>query len=121
VIPATLAWPVLRAGGFEALVEYLETKLNWSNVGNHAPLRTASERAYIAYRDWGRINRRLYVTLAATVTDMALCFIALPFTTRLACSAVGTWTVLIVAVGLGLTCFGLYVLLIAAMVARPTD
>jgi hypothetical protein len=120
-IDPTQAWPVLRAGGFDALVDYLETKLNWSNVRNHGPLRTASERAYTAYRDWGRINQRLYATLAATVTDMALCFIALPFTPRIACSAPGTWTVLILAVGLGLTCFGLYVLLIAAMVGRPTD
>jgi hypothetical protein len=42
-IEPTQAWSVLRAGGFDALVEYLETKLNWSNVRNHGPLRTASD------------------------------------------------------------------------------
>jgi hypothetical protein len=115
------AWPVLSAGGFDALAHYLETELHWSGIRQHSPLRTASEKAHTAYQDWGRINGRLYATLGATVTDMGLCFVALPFTPRIACSRLAVWAVLVVAVGLGIACLGLYVRLIAAMVRRPAD
>jgi lipopolysaccharide export LptBFGC system permease protein LptF len=83
-----------------------------SDIGQNA------QAAHGAYRDCGRINLRLYATLATTVVAIGLCFIALPFTPKL---AVSSWAprILILSVGLGIVCLLLYVWLIYAMVKRP--
>jgi hypothetical protein len=113
-------WPVVRDSGYDAMADRVRDDTR-SILHHNRDLRRACDAAVTAYRDWGRINTRLYLTLAATVTDMGLCFIALPVVPRISCSAPATWAALIVAVGLSLACLGLYVWLIAAMVKRPAD
>jgi len=54
------------------------------------------------------------------VITIALCFIALPFTPRLAASQ-SVLCFLAIAVGLGVVCLLLYVWLIVATVRRPAD
>lgn len=120
-IDVSLGWPILLAQGLEPFLTHLETTQSVGKVGPSTEIARAAVSAHRAYRDWGRINQRLYVTLSATVTDMGLCFIALPFTPRIACSQSATWAVLGTAIGLGITCLGLYVWLIAAMVRRTAD
>lgn len=120
-IDVSLGWPILLAQGLEPFLTHLETTQGVGKVGPNAEIGRAAVSAHRAYRDWGRINQRLYVTLFATVTNMGLCFIALPFTPRIACSQFATWAVLVAAIGLGITCLLLYVWLIAAMVRRPDN
>jgi hypothetical protein len=119
-LPPAVYWQVVRNSGFDAMVVEAEKSTGW-HLHQNVDLRQVCEAALAAYRDWSRINWRLYFTLAATVTDMALCFIALPFTPRIACSQSETWTVLSAAIVLGITCLLLYVWLIVAMVRRPTE
>lgn len=78
-------WPTLRDEGHEGLIKRIETDLH-QELRQNALLRRDSVAAYTAYQDWGRINRRLYVTLGATVAAIGVCFGALPFTPRIACS-----------------------------------
>jgi hypothetical protein len=114
-------WPVLRDTGPEAFAAHVEGEQRYGDMRPDHDLWRSAVVAHGAYAQWGRINRGLIVTLTATVTDMALCFIALPFVPRIVWWGPATGAVLIVTVGLGIICLGLYVRLIAAMVRRPAD
>jgi hypothetical protein len=118
-IDATLAWPHLRSGGLDALAAHVKKVLHF-DVRERPHVRRAAETAYAADQAWQAINTRLYLTVAATAVDIAMCFLALPFTPHIACSG---WTgaVLAIVVGLGVVCLLLYVWLIVAMVRRPAD
>jgi hypothetical protein len=109
--------PIARKQGFDAMTEEIRTRTGWIFSG-HEGVRRACAAATAAYKIWGRINLRLYTALAATVAAIGLCFVALPFTPQLAASRLAS-CVLVLAVGLGVVCLGLYVWLIAAMVRRP--
>jgi hypothetical protein len=117
-VNTTQAWPILLSQGFEAMAVHLETVQHMTNIRHHGPLRQATEKARAAYRAWGSINGWLYLTIVATVVDLALCFAALPFTPKVSASGHG-WLVLCPAVGLGVLCVGLYAGLVVTMVRRP--
>lgn len=112
--------PIARKQGYDSMAEEVRIRTGWS-ISGHQGMRRACAAATGAYETWRRINLRLYAAITATVTDMALCFIALPFTPRIAFSQPTTWAVLGAAIGLGITCLLLYVWLIVSMVRRPAD
>ena len=93
--------------------------MSWnSNAETGSRSLTRANRPQEDEGDWGRINRRLYITLGATVTDLSLCVIALPFTLQIA-NHQAALVVRAKPVLLGIICLGLYVWLIAAIVRRP--
>jgi hypothetical protein len=108
-------WEALRTGGLEGL-----RRINGLRT-DQARLMALYHEASIAWRTRPHIVHRLYVALGFTVADISLCFAALPFTPRIACSPRATGVVLFLTVTLGIVCLGLYVWLIAAMVKRPAD
>ena len=117
-IDADVYLPMARAQGYDAMAaRALEAGFN---IAQNQQLRRACAAATAADKTWGRINLRLYLTLAASVITIALCFIALPFTPRLAASQ-SVLCFLAIAVGLGVVCLLLYVWLIVATVRRPAD
>ena len=65
-----------------------------------------------------RATRALYTALGFTVLEIALCFVALSITPRIACSHRATVIILTLAVGLGIICLLLYLRLILVMVGR---
>jgi lipopolysaccharide export LptBFGC system permease protein LptF len=113
-------WPILRDQGPQAFLAHLEQVQHFSGVGPNSDVGRNAEAAHGAHQDWGRINGRLYVTLSASVFTIALCFIALPFTPRLAASQ-SVLCFVAIAVGLRVVCLLLYVWLIVAMVRRPSE
>ncbi len=115
-IDADVYLPMARAQGYDAMAAQV-LKAGF-NIAPNQQLRRACAVATAAYETWWRINLRLYLTLAASVVTIALCFIVLPFTPRLAASQ-SVLCVLAIAVGFGVVCLLLYVWLIVAMVRRP--
>jgi hypothetical protein len=110
------AWPILRDHGYEAFA------VSQSKVLNPSPgMRGGWEATHSAYKTWGGINRRLYTVLGFSVAAIILCFFALPFTPYVAFSPRVAWTILGLAVLLGISSLGLYVWLIVAMVRRPAE
>ena len=109
--------PMARTQAYEAMSARVREATGWI-VDQNQRMRRAVTTASAAYETWGQINQRLYITLAASVITIAVCFVALPFTPRLAASALAP-CFLVVAVGLGVLCLLLYVWLIVAMVSRP--
>jgi hypothetical protein len=108
------AWPILRDHGYEPFA------VSQSKVLNPSPgMRGGWEATHSAYKTWGGINRRLYTVLGFSVAAIILCFVALPFTARIACSGWLSLVTMSSAVGLGTISLGLYVWLIVAMVRRP--
>jgi hypothetical protein len=119
-VDPSIYWPSVRDFGYEAMAD--QAQKDGGYILHHSrDLRRACDAAVKAYHEWGRINPRLYAALGFTVADIALCFIALPLTPRITCSQSATRAILLAAIGLGITCLGLYVRLIAAMVRRPAD
>src|SRR5262249_49347240 len=106
-------WNILKVKGPEGLDKTRHPRLAYPHT------RALYHKASSAWRERPQIVQRLYVALGVTVADIALCFIALPFTHHLARSRGLGWTVLGVAVVLGLTSLGFYVRLIVASVTRP--
>jgi hypothetical protein len=108
-------WDTLRVDGLAGLDKVSSGRIDQPR------LRAAYHEAHIGWRIRPQIIRRLQVALGFTITDIALCFVALPFTPHIARSPWIAWTILGLAVLLGLISLGLYIWLIAAMVKRPTE
>ena len=118
-VEPTKYWPVLRDHGYEVMADQVLSQTN-SEQHQNQDLRRDCDAAVAAYKDWGRINRRLYTVLGFTVVNIAACLAALPYTPSLVgcgCATHVIWT----TVGLSIICLLLYVWLITAMVRRPTD
>jgi len=113
--PYAETWPILRDKGPTALQERLKMKTNALRQPETWQICAGAQSAW-----WFRIRvtRVLWVALGFTVADIAACFVALPFTPRIACSSVVTLVVLCSTVGLGVICLGLYVWLIGVMMQR---
>jgi len=111
-------WDALKVKGSEGL-----DKRDLGIVPHHEnPLvRALYHEASMAWRTRPQIVRRLSVALGFTVGAISFCFVALPFTPKVACSPWASGTILFTAVGLGIICLCLYVWLINAMVRRPAE
>jgi hypothetical protein len=107
--------PMAMAQGYDAMVAgALEAGFN---IAQNQRLRRRYAAATEADQAWSRITLRLFLALTASVITIAVCFVALPFTPRLAASQSAP-CVLAIAVGLGIVCLLLYVWLIVATVRR---
>jgi hypothetical protein len=102
---------------WEALVKYQ------ANHGDRLPDdRTARESwqdAHWASKFRSGVLKALYWALGFTLADITLCFLTLPFVPRIICSHRATGTILALAIGLGISCLGLYARLILVTVGRP--
>ena len=105
----------LLAGDVEGLVKSLGVAI--TDAGEQLMFH----EAYVAAGVRARIIRALRWALAATVFDIAFCFMSLPLTPALARPPVQAWTAAGVAVALGLMCLGLYMRFINTLVYRPDD
>lgn len=105
-----MRWEALRIGGLEALEKDLGAPVTEPH------LRIAYREASIAAGLRPRVLGALRIALGATVVDIGLCFIALPFTPILVRRPGLAGTTAGLAVALGLLCLVLYWRLIATMV-----
>jgi hypothetical protein len=108
-------WQVLRVGGLKGLEDDL------GSVVTEPDKRVEYHEAHAAAGQRPDVLSSLRWALAATVADIALCFIALPLTPTLAGRATLAWIMAGMAVVLGVACLWLYWRLIAAMVGRPVE
>ena len=108
-------WEALRAGGLKGLEDDIGADVT------ELYLRIAYHEASVSAGLRPGILRALRIALAATVVDIALCFIALPCTPNLAGLPFLAWGAAGVSAALGIACLWLYWRLIAAMVDRPVE
>jgi hypothetical protein len=106
-------WKALLADDVEGFEKSVGVRVD------DASSRTRMHGAYVAADQRPRILDALRRALAATVADIALCFIALPVTPSLASRTILAWSTAGMAVAVGIVCLLLYWQLIAAMVIRP--
>jgi len=115
------AWPILREGGVVALDKHLKEEQHYTSGFRGGGPGVTMEAAHRAYQDWGRINLRLYLVVGTAATDIAFCFLALPFTPRIGSTPWLARAVIAGTCGLGIVCMALFVWLIVGMVKRPAD
>jgi hypothetical protein len=120
--PVDRMWPILRDGGPAAIEAEMKRQPTGSTRLTPGTKQWGDcETAYAAWQERSRALPRIYAALFATAIDIALCFIALPFTPVIAGSRLAAWMILGVASGLGVVCVALYVWLIAGIVGRPSE
>jgi hypothetical protein len=108
-----MTWEMLAREGPEAVRKFLADKATVT-----IPDLEALEAAYRAMLTRSTLSPLLRGTVHITASDIALCFVALPFAPRIACSRAATWGILGLAIGLGIICLLLYVSLILVVVNR---
>jgi hypothetical protein len=108
-------WEALRAGGLKGLEDDVGTAVT------QLDLRIAYHEASVSAGLRPGVLHALRIALAATVVDIGLCFIALPFTPNLASLPSLAWSTAGATITLGIVCLWLYWRLIAAMVDRPVE
>lgn len=106
-------WEALRVGGLKGLEDDLGTRVD-------LPQRTVYHEAFVAVGQRPRMLRALGWALTATVSDIALCFIALPLTPLMASqSALVRGAAVSIPVAGGIICLGLYWWLVQTMLYPP--
>jgi len=106
-------WDALRVGGLKGLEDDLGTRVD-------LPQRTLYHEAFVAVGQRPRMLRALGWALTATVSDIALCFIALPLMPLIASQpALARGAAVSILVVGGIICLGLYWWLIQTMLYPP--
>jgi len=112
------SWEMLAREGVEAVRQFFVGKATLT-----PPDLEAMGAAHDAMLTLNFLRPLLRGTVYLTAFDIGFCFLALPFTPWIACSRIATWSILPLAVGVGVICIALFVSLILVVVNRtvPDD
>jgi hypothetical protein len=114
-VPYVQSWAAFRERGWPGVHDLFQMIPGWPAPSG---MRENCEAGYVSYRLWPEVRPRIGRALHFTVTDIALCLVALPFTRLLLQLLPIAVAAIALTVGLALFCLWLYVNLVTALVAR---